>query len=112
MRMPTARKSSPKKPAAQKVPSQKKSAAPKRAPSPGLLKAMPPSAELAAIVGTKPLPRTEITKGVWDYIKRHQLQDSTNKRLINAEAKLQPVFGGKKQVFMFEMAKLVSRHLQ
>jgi chromatin remodeling complex protein RSC6 len=71
-----------------------------------------PSAELAAIVGRDPLPRTEITKRLWDYIKAHGLQDAQDRRRINADAKLQPIFGGQQQVSMFELAKLVSRHVQ
>jgi len=73
---------------------------------------MTPSANLAAVVGSSPLPRTEVTKKIWDYIKRNKLQDSINRRLINADEKLRAVFGGKKQVSMFEMTKLVSGHLK
>jgi upstream activation factor subunit UAF30 len=83
-----------------------------RARSQGLQKAVRPSAELAAIVGRDPLPRTEITKRLWDYIKAHGLQDAQDRRRINADAKLQPIFGGQQQVSMFELAKLVSRHVQ
>ncbi len=72
---------------------------------------MTPSAALAAVVGSTPLPRTEVTKKIWDYIKKFKLQDSVNKRNINADDKLKAVFGGKAQVSMFEMAKLVSGHL-
>ena len=78
----------------------------------GLMKAVQPSAALAAIVGTQPLPRTEITKRIWDYIKAHGLQDAQNKRLINADTKLLPLFGGQEQVSMLELPKLVSRHVQ
>ena len=70
-----------------------------------------PSRDLAAIVGSSPLPRTEVTKKVWDYIKKHGLQDSQNRRMINADEKLRVIFGGKSQVNMFEMTKLVSKHL-
>jgi chromatin remodeling complex protein RSC6 len=84
----------------------------KRSQNHGLLKPVQPSAELAAIVGNTPLPRTEITKRLWAYIKEHDLQDAKNKRLINADAKLQPVVGGQEQVSMFELPKLVSRHMQ
>ena len=76
------------------------------------MKAMMPSAVLAAVVGSMPLPRTEVTKKIWDYIKKNKLQDSINRRLINADEKLRQVFGGKKQVSMFEMTKLVSNHLK
>jgi len=109
--MATARKSSTKKAATGGTTSQKQDSAAKRAPNQGLMKAVQPSAELAMIVGNQPMPRTEITKKIWDYIKAHKLQDATNKRLINADAKLQPVFGGKQQVSMFELAKLVSGHV-
>jgi len=64
------------------------------------------------VVGSMPLPRTEVTKKIWDYIKKNKLQDSINKRLINADEKLRQVFGGKRQVSMFEMTKLVSNHLK
>lgn len=90
----------------------KKPAAPakKRTPSAAFMKAMTPSAALAAVVGSKPLPRTEVTKKVWDYIKANKLQDAVNKRNINADAKLKEVFG-KPQVTMFEMTKLINGHL-
>ena len=74
------------------------------------MKAMTPSAALAAIVGSTPLPRTEVTKQVWAYIKKNKLQDEVNRRMINADAKLLPIFQ-KPQVSMFEMTKLVSPHL-
>ena len=86
-------------------------AAAKHTTSHGLMKAVQPSAELAAIVGNKPLPRTEITKRIWEYIKEHGLQDATNKRLINADATLRPLFGGQDQVSMLELPKLMSRHV-
>ena len=76
------------------------------------MKAMTPTGALAAVVGAMPLPRTEVTKKIWDYIKKNKLQDSINRRLINADEKLKAVFGGKKQVSMFEMTKLVSNHLK
>jgi chromatin remodeling complex protein RSC6 len=81
-------------------------------PAQGLQKAVRPSAALAAIVGQEPLPRTEITKKLWDYIKAHGLQDAQNKRQINADATLEPIFGGKPSISMFELAKLVSQHVQ
>ncbi len=74
------------------------------------MKPLTPSAELAAVVGASPLPRTEVIKKLWDYIKAHQLQDAQNKRNINADDKLAKVFG-KKQVTMFEMAGLIGKHL-
>ena len=75
------------------------------------MKPMTPSAALAAVIGANPLPRTDVTKKVWDYIKKHDLQDAKNRRAINADAKLKPVFGGKDQVTMFEMTKLVNEHV-
>ena len=77
-----------------------------------LMKPVQPDAVLAAIVGAQPLPRTELTKKLWDYIKAHKLQDAKQKTLINADAALQAVFNGKKQVSMFEMTKLVSGHIK
>jgi chromatin remodeling complex protein RSC6 len=88
-----------------------KKPAKKRTPNPAFMKAMKPSDALAKIVGGKPLPRTEITKKLWEYIKKNKLQDAKDKRSINADANLLAVFGGKKQVSMFEMTKLVNKHL-
>ena len=107
--MATAKKAA-KKPAAKK-PAAKKSTA-KRKPNAAFMKAMTPSAVLAAVVGSMPLPRTEVTKKIWDYIKKNKLQDALNKRMINADEKLRAVFGGKSKVSMFEMTKLVSNHLK
>jgi chromatin remodeling complex protein RSC6 len=83
-----------------------------RAPNAAFMKPMTPSAELAAVVGSQPQPRSEITKRVWDYIKKNNLQDAQNRRQINADDKLRPVFGGKKNVTMFEMTSLVNKHLK
>ena len=83
-----------------------------RKPSAAFMKPMQPSDALAEIVGDKPLPRTEVTKKVWAYIKKHKLQDAKEKRNINADEKLKVVFGGKKTVNMFEMTKLVNKHLK
>ena len=83
-----------------------------RKPNAAFMKAMTPSAVLAEVVGATPLPRTEVTKKVWDYIKKLDLQDPANRRMINADAKLKAVFGGKAQVSMFEMTKLISDHLK
>jgi chromatin remodeling complex protein RSC6 len=88
-----------------------KKAAAKRKPNAAFMKAMTPSAALAAIVGANPLPRTEVTKKVWDYIKKNKLQDAVNKRNINADDKLKAVLG-KAKVTMFEMTKLISSHLK
>jgi upstream activation factor subunit UAF30 len=83
----------------------------KRTPSAAFMKPIQPSSSLAAVVGSSPLPRTEVTKKLWAYIKRNGLQDSRNRRAINADEKLRPVFGGKSQVTMFDMTKLVNKHL-
>ncbi|ELX10814.1 SWIB/MDM2 domain containing protein [Janthinobacterium sp. HH01] len=107
-----AKKAAPAKAAAK--PAVKKAAAPAapRKPNAAFMKAMTPSATLAAVVGATPLPRTEVTKKVWDYIKKLDLQDPANRRMINADDKLKAVFGGKAQVSMFEMTKLISDHLK
>jgi len=78
----------------------------------GLSAPVQPSADLAPIVGSEPIPRSEVTKRVWDYVKKNGLQDQTNKRMINADDKLKVVFGGKDQVSMFEMTALVNKHLK
>ena len=88
-----------------------KKAAAKRKPSAAFMKPMNVSPALAAVVGAKPLPRTEVTKKLWAYIKKNNLQDKKNKRNINADAALKAVFAGKATVNMFEMTKLVSKHL-
>ena len=113
------KKAAPKKAAAKKAAPKaatKKAAAPKkktaRKPNPAFMKALTPSAALAAVVGASPLPRTEVVKKLWAYIKKNNLQDAKNKRNINADAKLKEVFGGKTQVSMFDMTKLVSKHLK
>jgi upstream activation factor subunit UAF30 len=105
------RKSSAKKSSAKKSSGRKKSAT-KRTPSAAFMKPMTPSAQLGAVVGTNPMPRTEVTKKLWNYIKRKGLQDSKNRRMINADDNLRPVFGGSKQVSMFEMTRLVNKHLK
>lgn len=84
----------------------------KRKPSAAFMKPVTPSATLGAVIGNRAMPRTEVTKKIWQYIKRHKLQDKKNKRMINADDALKAVFGGKKQVNMFEMTKLVSRQLK
>jgi chromatin remodeling complex protein RSC6 len=101
------------KPAVKKAAPAKAAAAekPARKPNAAFMKPMTPSAVLAAVVGAAPLPRTEVTKKVWEYIKKHNLQNPENKRNIDADEKLKAVFGGKKQVSMFEMTKLISDHL-
>ena len=84
----------------------------KRKPNAAFMKPMTPSAILGAVIGAAPAPRTEVTKKIWAYIKKHGLQDAKNKRMINADDKLKELFGGKKQVSMFDMTKLVSNHLK
>lgn len=84
----------------------------KRAPNPAFMRPMQPDDALGAVVGAGAMPRTEITKKLWAYIKRNGLQDSKNRRMINADDKLGRVFNGKKQVSMFEMTKLASRHMK
>lgn len=81
-----------------------------RTPSAAFMKALKPSAELAAVIGAEPLPRTEVTKKIWEYIKQHDLQNPQNKRMIRADDKLRAVFG-QDEVSMFEMTKLVNKHL-
>lgn len=101
-----------KKVAKKKVVKKKvKKAKAKRKPNPAFMKPMRISDALSKIVGSKPLPRTEVTKKLWQYIKRNRLQDAVNKRNINADENLMPIFGGRRTVSMFEMTKLVSRHL-
>ena len=123
-----ARKSPAKKSSARKAPAKKSAAkkgaakkgaakkvarkATKRAPNPAFMRAMTPSADLGAVVGNSPMPRTEVTKKVWDYIKKNNLQDPNERRTINADDKLKKVFGGKSRVSMFEMTKYVNNHLK
>jgi upstream activation factor subunit UAF30 len=90
----------------------KKKSGAKRKPNAAFMKPMNPSAALSEVVGAKAMPRTEVTKKLWVYIKKNKLQDAKNRRMINADDALKVVFGGKKQVSMFEMTKLVSKHLK
>ena len=94
---------------AARKPAKKKSA---RKPNLAFMKPMSPSSTLAAVVGAGPMPRTEVTKKIWGYIKRNGCQDKVNRRMINADDKLRPVFGGRSQVSMFEMTRLVNNHLK
>ena len=89
----------------------KKAKGKKRKANAAFMKPMTPSATLAAVIGSSAMPRTEVTKKIWGYIKRNSLQDKKNRRMINADDKLRAVFGGKSQVSMFDMTKLVSKHL-
>ena len=117
--MATPKKPAAKKPAVKKAaatakkPAAKKAAKPKvkRTPNAGFMKPMTPSAMLAAVVGAMPLPRTEVVKKIWEYIKKNKLQDANNKRMINADEKLRKIFG-KAQVSMFEMTKIINQHLK
>jgi chromatin remodeling complex protein RSC6 len=104
-----AAKKAPARKAAKKAPAKK--ATKKRAPNPAFMKPMKPSADLAAVVGPSPMPRTEVTKKIWAYIKKNNLQDPKERRMINADEKLRPVFGGKSKISMFEMTKQVNKHL-
>ena len=90
----------------------KKTTTSARKPNAAFMRPVTPSAALAEVVGAKPIPRTEVTKKLWAYIKKNGLQDAKNRRMINADAKLKVVFGGKSQVNMFAMTKLVSKHLK
>jgi len=89
-----------------------KKAASKRKPNAAFMKPVQPSDTLAAVVGSKPIPRTEVTKRLWAYIKKNKLQDQKNKRMIKGDDTLKSVFGGKATVNMFEMTKLVNKHLK
>jgi chromatin remodeling complex protein RSC6 len=103
-RRPAARKRAVKK-------SARKKTASKRKPNAAFMKPMTPSPQLAAVVGSSPMPRTEVTKKLWAYIKRKGLQDAKERRMINADDNLRSVFGGKSRVSMFDMTKLVNKHL-
>ena len=110
-------KKAPKKAAKKAVKKVAKKAAPKKAktkrkPNAAFMAALTPSASLAEVIGSKPIPRTEIIKKIWDYIKKNKLQDSKNRRMINADAKLKVVFAGKNQISMFELAKVVNSHVK
>jgi chromatin remodeling complex protein RSC6 len=111
-----ATKKATKKKAAKKAAPKAKKAAPKkkvaRKPNAAFMAPLTPSGDLAAVVGSKPLPRTQAVKKMWDYIRANKLQDAKNRRMINADAKLKVIFGGKSQVSMFDMAKHLSKHLK
>ena len=109
---PAAKKSPAKKPMKKAVAKKPAKKAAKRKPNAAFMKPMTPSSTLAAVVGSSPMPRTEVTSKLWGYIKKNNLQDKVNRRMINADDKLRDVFGGKKQVSMFEMTKLVAKHLK
>ncbi|HTS86303.1 MAG TPA: SWIB/MDM2 domain-containing protein [Usitatibacter sp.] len=109
---PAAKKAPAKKPMKKAVAKKPAKKAAKRKPNAAFMKPMTPSSTLAAVVGSSPMPRTEVTSKLWGYIKKNNLQDKVNRRMINADDKLRDVFGGKKQVSMFEMTKLVAKHLK
>jgi upstream activation factor subunit UAF30 len=103
-----AKKAAPKK-AAKKAAPKKKSA---RKPNAAFMAPLTPSPQLAEVVGSKGIPRTEIIKKIWDYIKKNKLQDQKNRRMINADDKLKAIFAGKTQISMFELAKVVNKHVK
>ncbi|HLP12214.1 MAG TPA: SWIB/MDM2 domain-containing protein [Flavobacteriales bacterium] len=112
-----AKKAAAKKPAKKAAKPAKKAAKPAkkksaRKPNAAFMKPLTPSATLAAVIGNKPAPRTEVVKQIWNYIKKHGLQDKKNRRMINADDKLKAVFGGKSQISMFELAKVLSKHVK
>ena len=108
-------KKSAKRPAARKKAAKKatkrKSSGKKRAPNPAFMRPMQPSSNLAAVIGSGAVPRTQVINKLWQYIKRHDLQDSKNRRAINADEKLRPLFGGRSQVTMFDLAKIANKNL-
>lgn len=112
-----AKKAAPKKAAKKAAPkkSSKKAAAPKkksaRKPNAAFMAPLTPSGPLAEVVGSKPMPRTEVVKRIWDYIKKNNMQDKKNRRMINADAKTRPLFG-KDQISMFDLAKITNKHLK
>jgi chromatin remodeling complex protein RSC6 len=104
-------KKSARKPARKATKKAAKKSAKKRTPSAAFMRPVQPDNQLSQVVGSSPLPRTELTKKLWAYIKRNGLQDSKNRRNINADDKLRPVFNGRSQVTMFDMTKLVNKHV-
>ena len=110
----TAKKAAKKAPAKAPKKAAKKAVkkAAKRTPNAAFMAPLTPSTTLAEVIGNKPLPRTEIVKKIWDYIKKNNLQDKKNRRMINADSKLKVVFGGKDQVSMFDLAKIVSKNVK
>jgi len=111
-----AKKAAPKKAAKKAAPKKAAKKAPKKAakrkPNAAFMVPLTPSAALAEVIGTKAIPRTEIIKKIWDYIKKNNLQDKKNRRMINGDVKLKAIFGGKDQISMFELAKVVNKHVK
>jgi upstream activation factor subunit UAF30 len=103
-RRPAARKKAAKR-------STRKSSGKKRAPNPAFMRPLQPSSQLAAVIGNSPMPRTQVISKLWAYIKRNGLQDAKNRRAINADEKLRPLFGGRSQVTMFDLAKIANKNL-
>ena len=110
-RKSASRKGGAKK-SSRKAGKKKSSSGKKRKPNAAFMAPMTPSSQLSNVVGSSAIPRTEVTKKLWHYIKRKGLQDSKNRRMINADENLRPIFGGKGQVSMFEMTRLVNKHLK
>jgi chromatin remodeling complex protein RSC6 len=107
-----AKKSAPKKAAKKAAPKKKAAKKSARKPNAAFMAPLTPSATLAEVIGSKPIPRTEIVKKIWDYIKKNNLQDKKNRRMINADAKLKPMFGSKDQISMFELAKVINKQVK
>ena len=107
-----AKKAAPKKAAKRAAPKKAKKKKSARKPNAAFMAPLTLSSTLADVIGSKPLPRTEIIRKLWDYIKKNDLQDKKNRRMINADAKLRAVFGGKSQVSMFELAKVINNHVK
>ena len=107
----SARRPAARKKAAKKTSTRRKSSARKRAPNPAFMRPLQPSSQLAAVIGNSPMPRTQVISKLWAYIKRNGLQDAKNRRAINADDKLRPLFGGKSQVTMFDLAKIANKNL-
>ncbi len=106
-------KRSAKRPAARRKAAKRstKKTGKKRAPNPAFMRPLQPSSQLAAVIGNSPMPRTQVISKLWAYIKRHDLQDAKNRRAINADEKLRPLFGGRSQVTMFDLAKIANKNL-
>jgi upstream activation factor subunit UAF30 len=113
-RKKSAKKSARRRPAARKKTARRakrKSTGRKRAPNPAFMRPLQPSSKLAAVIGNSPMPRTQVISKLWAYIKRNGLQDAKNRRAINADEKLRPLFGGRSQVTMFDLAKIANQNL-
>jgi upstream activation factor subunit UAF30 len=107
----SARRPAARKKAAKKTSRRKSSSGRKRVPNPAFMRPLQPSPKLAAVVGNSPMPRTQVISKLWAYIKRNGLQDAKNRRAINADEKLRPLFGGRSQVTMFDLAKIANQNL-